>query len=156
VTAPPFTLLHVCTANICRSPMAERLTRAGLVERLGRDADQFVVASAGTRGHAGAPMAPHAATTLASYGLDGGDFRGRALDADLVAAAAPVERARELVRLAAARRGLVPPADRHDDDLPDPYGGPESGFAEAAQVVRRCLQHPLDLLVAGSTCSSHP
>ena len=33
-----FRLLHVCTGNICRSPMAERLTRAGLEARSAADA----------------------------------------------------------------------------------------------------------------------
>ena len=41
-----FRLLHVCTGNICRSPMAERLTCAGLEARGAPAA--FVVASAGT------------------------------------------------------------------------------------------------------------
>ncbi|MCW2614387.1 MAG: Tyrosine phosphatase, partial [Frankiales bacterium] len=82
-----FRVLHVCTGNICRSPMAERLMRAGLAERLGADADRFVVESAGTWGHSGSPMEAHAHTTLASYGVDGADFRARELVAEHVAGA---------------------------------------------------------------------
>ena len=70
-------VLHVCTGNICRSPMAERLTRSGLEQRLGATADRFLVESAGTWGHSGSPMEPHAVSTLAAYGLDGVDFRAR-------------------------------------------------------------------------------
>ena len=189
-----FRILHVCTGNICRSPIAERLTRAGLEQRLGRDAARFVVESAGTWGHGGAPMEPYAVSTLASYGVDGSDFRARALVADHVAgadlvlgatrehraaavvlhpraarraftlrefarlvgavdgavltAADPVERARQLVDAAAGRRGLVPPESPRDDDLVDPYQGPERGFAACGELVAHSLQRPLDLLAA--------
>ena len=82
-----FRVLHVCTGNICRSPMAERLMRAGLDQRLGDDAGRFVVESAGTWGHSGSPMEPHALQTLSAYGVDGADFRARELVAELVVGA---------------------------------------------------------------------
>ena len=83
-----FRLLHVCTGNVCRSPVAERLTRAGLDARSAEDA--FVVGSAGTAAATGAPMHPSSQRALAAYGLDGSDFRSRRLtgyaldEADLV------------------------------------------------------------------------
>ena len=187
-----FRVLHVCTGNICRSPMAERLTRAGLEQRLGADAQRFVVESAGTWGHGGAPMEPFALSTLGSYGVDGQDFRARELVAEHVAGADlvltatrehraaavvlhpraagrtftlrefarlvgavdpsqltdtdPVERARELVRAAAGKRGLVPPQTPKDDDLADPYQGPEHGFVVCGDLVTASLQRPLDLI----------
>ncbi|MFJ6213027.1 protein-tyrosine-phosphatase [Streptomyces sp. NPDC092296] len=86
-----FRILFVCTGNICRSPIAERLTRHELTARLGgRAAAQILVESAGTWGHEGAPMEAHAATVLGEYGADTGGFVGRELldehviDADLV------------------------------------------------------------------------
>jgi len=82
-----FRVLHVCTGNICRSPMAERLMQSGLAARLGPEADRFVVESAGTWGHSGSPMEAHAHSTLASYGVDGGGFRARELVAELVVGA---------------------------------------------------------------------
>ena len=82
-----FRVLHVCTGNICRSPMAEHLMRAGLIARLGVAADRFVVESAGTWGHSGSPMEAHAHSTLATYGVDGAGFRARELEAELVAGA---------------------------------------------------------------------
>jgi protein-tyrosine phosphatase len=98
-----FRILHICTGNICRSPMAERLTRGGLAHRFGADASRFVVESAGTWGHSGAPMEPFALSTLSTYGLDGGDFRARELvaahvaGADLVLAATREHRAAAVV-----------------------------------------------------------
>ena len=80
-----FRVLFVCTANICRSPMAEHLLREGLRARLGEAAEGFVIGSAGTHGHVGWPMDDTARETLLSgYGLDGTAFRARLLDAALV------------------------------------------------------------------------
>jgi protein-tyrosine phosphatase len=187
-----FRVLHVCTGNICRSPMAEHLMRSGLEQRLGPDADRFVVESAGTWGHTGSAMEPYALTTLKAYGVDGQAFTARELVAELVVAADlvlgatrehraaavvlhpraaartftlrefarragavdpstlpsgdPVERARALVRGAAANRGLVPPATPRDDDLADPYHAPQSAFETCAALVQQTLLGPLDLL----------
>ncbi len=82
-----FHVLHVCTGNICRSPMAEHLMREGLRSRLGDRAGDFRVDSAGTWGLTGWPMEPHALTTLASYAVDGAAFRARELTGEQVALA---------------------------------------------------------------------
>ena len=74
-----FNVLHVCTGNICRSPMAEHLMRAGLEERLGAEANDFVIRSAGSLGFTGDPMQPFAHSTLAARGVDGSAFVARAL-----------------------------------------------------------------------------
>ena len=187
-----FRVLHVCTGNICRSPMAEHLTVAGLRSRIGEAADRFEVSSAGTWGHTGSPMESYAMSTLKALGIDGEGFRARELVAEHVATADlvlgatrehraaavvlhpraasrtftlrefarltagidpaqltatdPVERARELVRAAAGRRGLVPPDHPRDDDLADPYQGPEHSFTVCGDLVQASLQRPLDLI----------
>ncbi len=79
-----FRVLHVCTGNICRSPMAEHLMLVGLEQR---GVQGISVGSAGTRGFHGEPMQPFALSTLASYDVDGADFRARELVAEHVAAA---------------------------------------------------------------------
>jgi protein-tyrosine phosphatase len=82
-----FRVLHVCTGNICRSPMGEHLMREGLRTRLGAASDAFVVESAGTWGHTGAPMEPFALSVLTTYGHDGSAFQARELVAEHVAGA---------------------------------------------------------------------
>ncbi|HSK25522.1 MAG TPA: hypothetical protein VK894_01250 [Jiangellales bacterium] len=79
-----FRILHVCTGNICRSPIAERLTRRGLDERLGAHASRFSVTSAGTWGHEGSGMELGALQALGEMGVDGRDFRARELAGDQV------------------------------------------------------------------------
>lgn len=71
----PFKVLHVCTGNICRSPMAERIMRAELAERFGARAAEVEVHGAGTYGgHHGDPMNPPAARVLAELGIDSSGF----------------------------------------------------------------------------------
>ncbi|MFI7702587.1 hypothetical protein [Nonomuraea sp. NPDC049480] len=75
-----FRILLVCTANICRSAMAEVIAGA----MLHSSALPVATGSAGVRALIGQPMAPHAAATLARLGLDGRAHRARMLDLDLV------------------------------------------------------------------------
>jgi protein-tyrosine-phosphatase len=87
---PEFTVLLVCTGNICRSALAERLGRAYLDHALGDDAGAIRLVSAGTQAVVGSAMHPHSALVLRGYGAEPGDFRARQLtdaiaaDADLM------------------------------------------------------------------------
>src|SRR5436305_6252783 len=67
--------------NICRSPMAERLLRLAIEERVGGKADALLLShSAGTGGwHAGEPMNPPAARELRRRGGDDLGFAARRL-----------------------------------------------------------------------------
>ncbi|MCU1442752.1 MAG: low molecular weight phosphatase family protein [Cryobacterium sp.] len=85
----PFTILVVCTGNICRSPLAEQL----LAARLGASGISATVASAGTRALVGYPMTAEAAALSVRYGGDPSAHAARQLtaehveDADLILAA---------------------------------------------------------------------
>ncbi len=82
-------VLFVCTGNICRSPTAERLTRAFADEH---DLREVTASSAGTRAVVGYGMEPTAAEVLRAMGGDPTGFRARQLspaivdDADLILA----------------------------------------------------------------------
>ena len=88
--APAFSVLLVCTGNICRSALAERLGRAYLDDALGDDASAVRISSAGTQAVVGSAMHPDSALVLAGFGGDPAGFAARQLvdglimDADLV------------------------------------------------------------------------
>ena len=82
-----FSILFVCTGNICRSPLAERLLHARLGAAVGDGRGSFVIGSAGTHGWEGSAMDPTAAAQLVRLGGDPTGFRGRQLTAELIAAA---------------------------------------------------------------------
>ncbi|MDD1060287.1 protein-tyrosine-phosphatase [Streptomyces cocklensis] len=192
-----FRILHVCTGNVCRSPMAERLTRHGLARRLGGGAAGMLVESAGTWGHEGAPMEAHAAAVLAEYGADPSGFTGRELlddhviDADLVLTAtrdhrqqvismghaaglrtftlkeftrlvraidtttlpegSVTERARALVRAAAALRGWLLAPSPDADEVHDPYGAPLSYFRSIGAEIHTALDPMVTALTGVGT-----
>ncbi|MHB1855323.1 MAG: arsenate reductase/protein-tyrosine-phosphatase family protein [Acidimicrobiales bacterium] len=76
---PVWRILTVCTANMCRSPMAEALLRHHL-EKRGRDA---VVSSAGLL-EDGHPAAPEVVALLSARGIDLSGHRSRRLVAPLI------------------------------------------------------------------------
>jgi protein-tyrosine phosphatase len=146
-----FTVLVVCTGNICRSPMAEHLLRAGLAAR---GVEGVEVSSAGTHGLVGEPVQEHAAAVLAERGIDHSAFCARRLDADLVAGADLVLGAsREhraaavtLVPRAAARAFTIRELDRLLARV-DPTGLPADPAERARALVvaagrQRGTAHP--------------
>jgi protein-tyrosine phosphatase len=111
VESEPFTVLLVCTGNICRSPLAEQLLRA----RFAAAGIPAVIHSAGTGALVGYPMTPEAASLSRRYGGDPAGHSARQLTPDLIESA-------DLVLTATRQhRGytvsLVPRAVRHTFSL---------------------------------------
>jgi protein-tyrosine phosphatase len=82
----PFTVLHVCMGNICRSPMAERLLTRAVRDRAGDPAEKLVRSvSAGTGGwHEGEEMNPPAARQVLGRGGSVDGFAARKLRGDFI------------------------------------------------------------------------
>jgi len=77
----PVRILTVCTGNICRSPVAERLLQAGLDQVL---PGGFEVRSAGTRALVGEPVQPLSADIIQTFGGTAADFAARQLSGKIL------------------------------------------------------------------------
>ena len=73
-------IVFVCSANICRSPMAELIGRR-LLDEAG---PACIVSSAGTLGMEGHPAATNAREALFEIGLDLEEHRSRVVTAQIV------------------------------------------------------------------------
>ena len=138
----PFSVLHVCTGNICRSPIGEVVLRAKLAEA---GIDDVEVSSSGLGSwHAGDPMDPRAAAALRRRGYDGSAHRARRFrtgwfaDRDLVLAMdsghlAELRRAGDVELFA-------------EVDVPDPYYGDDAGFDDVLAQIEKAADQWVDRL----------
>lgn len=142
---PPQRILLLCTANVCRSPMAAALLRHHLA--LLAVAGRVRVASAATDdGMAGAPTDPRVLRVLAARGVAARSQPARLLrqlppgSADRVYCMEPGHRQALL-----AQWPVFPPAQvsllldflpgRAGRSVPDPYFGNEAGFEEVYALL---------------------
>lgn len=136
----------VCTGNICRSPMAEKIA-ADALDRAGL-ADRVRLTSAGTGSwHVGDPMDPRTAAELGAHGYSE-EHRARTVDEDILGADLVValddSHRRALVRLGVSTDRLVllrsfDPAAEPGAEVADPYYGPESGFTEVRTQIEAAV-----------------
>ena len=137
-------ILAVCAGNICRSPAAEAAIREAAVEA----GIEVETDSAGTGiWHIGQPPHPESVAAGARVGLvvEGRARKVTAADFDRFDIILAMDRAnlRDLHELAPSReakartrlfRTYDPIATT--DEVPDPWGGPESGYDETVRIVR--------------------
>jgi protein-tyrosine phosphatase len=139
-------ILFVCTANVCRSPMAEGLMRQR-VHELGLD-DAISVASAGVWALEGKPASANAVITLAHRGIDISQHIAHTLDIQDLERASIV-----LVMEEQHRRSifyLAPTALRkvflltemvgQHEDVADPYGGSLVEYQRTATLLDSLMQ----------------
>ena len=103
--------MFVCTGNLCRSPVAERLATSWAQDALAHSPEgaDVHVASAGLAAAVGRPMDPGTAAALVELGADPAGFRSRPFTAGLAEAADLVltmTREQRRAVLEAAPRGL--------------------------------------------------
>jgi protein-tyrosine-phosphatase len=129
----PATIVTVCTANICRSPMAAALLQHALAAQP-EPLRSIRVISAGVSAHPGEAVSPNSVTALKKVGLDLSTHRSRLLDQEMLNEATLVLCMTEAHRLIIQRQANPSPdnlflfrefmKDAVDLDIPDPYGGP--------------------------------
>jgi len=149
--ARPYRILFVCMGNICRSPMAEAVTR-GMAQSEGL-ASLLETASAGTHGHyhAGEPPDPRALRVGAKHGYDLSKIRARrVIEADF-------DRFDRILAMDEANlsilQRLCPEESRAKlglfldyapelgvSEVPDPYYGAESGFERVLVLCERAAR----------------
>jgi protein-tyrosine phosphatase len=136
-------ILFVCTGNICRSPMAAGMLRAGLIES--GQGTLHTVESAGIQAVVDAPPTANALKVAASYGVDIRAHRARAFDQadfqrfefifaldsghlDFLREVRPGDCRAELSLLPSAR-------GQRKLEIADPYGRSRSAYQRSARLI---------------------
>ncbi|MGQ9490601.1 MAG: low molecular weight protein arginine phosphatase [Anaerolineae bacterium] len=138
-------ILFVCTANICRSPMAAAIMRRRIAEK--GLADQVQVLSAGVWAEEGLEASRNAVKVLGGRNVDLSDHLSRRVTPALLDQANIV-----LVMEEAHRRSLFYLAPQHlgkvfllsemageYEDVADPYGGPIEEYERTADLLEKLI-----------------
>ena len=148
----PFTVLFVCTGNICRSPMAEVYFRSLCVQN-GRE-NRIDVDSAGMSAVTGYGASEFACGLVESEGLSLAEFRSKRLERTLA------EHAGLIVCMTKMHKTYVETAFPEcqtktftllhfigsDDDIADPYGAPMEAYVQCAAIMKPALQALLEFV----------
>jgi protein-tyrosine-phosphatase len=142
--AQPRYVICVCTANVCRSPMAEALLRHALAAEK-EPLKSLRVTSAGVNGWPGIPITDHSAAVLRKVGLDMSRHLSRALDNGTLSRAVLVlcmtESHRRAIKMdypdlkapvMLMRELLPPPAN---PEVPDPYGSDLAVYEDTRDAI---------------------
>lgn len=140
-------ILFVCTANICRSPMAEAIFNA-LAEDMGLS---FRAESAGVAALEGKPMAPNARAALLEAGIYPEDHHARQVsetllgDSELVLAMTQRHVAKldslygKLAREAYTLPGYATSAS-NVQEIPDPYGHTIAAYRSSVRQLYEYIE----------------
>lgn len=145
-------ILVVCTANICRSPVAtgllkDRLERRGL--------DDWTVSSAGTWAMVPRGASRHSVEIMQRNGFDISDHRARMIDAAMVADADLVL-CMEIGHAEALRAEFPEEAHKvyllsemvdQQYNIADPYGGPYVEYVHMYAGLEELIDNGLDRII---------
>lgn len=146
--------LFVCTANICRSPMAEGILR----HRADQDGrHDFAVGSLGINGMDNQPAAPFAQRVCLEHGIDISAHRSRPITNDLLQRAdmlfcmEPVHR--DFIRTffpwhraKVALLGAWPEKETRKSGIPDPIGAPFEAYQKVFDMIYGHIDRIFDKL----------
>jgi protein-tyrosine-phosphatase len=146
-------ILFVCTANICRSPMA-----AGLFKQILEDksaSDEWSVESAGTWGLDGEPAAAGSLAVMRNKGVDISDHRARSVNQEIIQSfdlILTMERGqKESLHMEFSKFSdriyLLSEMVNQKHDIDDPYGGVFSEYEQAADEIEEYLLNGFDTII---------
>ena len=140
----PRYVICVCTANVCRSPMAEALLRHALAAEP-EPLKSLRVTSAGVSGWSGISITSHSSDVLKKVGLDMSQHKSRALDPVTLSRAVLIlcmtESHRRAIKMdfpetkapiLLMRELLPPPAN---PEVPDPYGSDLKTYEDTRDAI---------------------
>ncbi|MGF1448007.1 MAG: low molecular weight protein arginine phosphatase [Opitutales bacterium] len=145
----------VCTANICRSPMAASLLRHAL-DAEAEPLRNLQVASAGVSVHEGQPASENSIRALKNVGIDLEDHRSQVLTAE------GIERSRLLLCMTESHRALIDLLypqrqaplklfrelmdNPQPPEIPDPFGGPLNEYEACRDAMVEAIPSILEFL----------
>lgn len=146
-------ILIVCTANICRSPMAEAILKGMVAKR--PDADQWHIESAGTWARDGSPAAVLSQVVVEEMGLDISNHqskqvtRGLLRRFDLILTMERQQKEGLVVQFEAFadRIYMLSEMVGRFEDIPDPIGGEIEYYQATAKMMERFLSGGLEKMV---------
>jgi len=148
-------ILLICTANICRSPVAEALLRQKLAGRQLTVDQGWIVSSAGTWAVQKRPAASESIQLMDERGLDITDHRAQMVDEAMIAGAdlalcmtaSHAEALRVEFPKYAGKIHLLTALVGKQYDISDPYGGPIDEYERMVSEVDSLLTNGLDWVV---------
>jgi protein-tyrosine-phosphatase len=143
-------ILIVCTANICRSPMAEAILKRLVADR--SDADLWHIESAGTWAINSSPAAALSQIVMQRMGLDISTHHSQPVTLELMQQFDLIltmeDRQKEGLALQfkkyADRIFMVSEMIGRIENIPDPIGGELVDYQETARVLEHFLSEGLD------------
>jgi protein-tyrosine phosphatase len=144
-------VLFVCTANICRSPMAAALFSARL-QKMRQDWQDWLVESAGTWAANGKSASKNSQVAMARRGLDIRAHRSRTVTTEMLAGSDLILTMetghKEALRLefpfVASRVFLLNEMVGNGESIKDPYGGTLQEYEETASLLENVIENGMD------------
>ncbi len=146
-------ILIICTANICRSPVAAGLLRDRLRQRGLTD---WTVGSAGTWAMAARPASRYSVDVMGRHGFNIADHRATMVeerhlrDADLALTMEDghAEALRAEFPAHAHKVYLLTEMMGRSYNVPDPYGGPMEGYQQMYDELVALIDGGIDRIIA--------
>lgn len=150
-------VLFICTANICRSPMAVALFRSLLLEN-GINPRFWRIESAGTWAPEGRPAAPEAIETMLARGIHIRAHRSRMVSEavlagfHLVLTMEPGHKEALRIEFRSLKDKIFTLAEiaGESGSIEDPTGGPAEGYVQTAAEIERLLRQGFARILAGA------